>query len=149
MTATNNRSRTAHAPETEAGLTTLRPSAGYVTTMNTYTVAPERSEEVLEYLVRSAVETVRYVPGFVSMNFHVSLDRTQIVNYGQWKSREAMVAAREKHKIVALMSETARIAGGSKPIQYQLRQSVAAATERRRDSFRLERRRNHIGREQP
>ena len=113
--------------ETGPGLTTLDPSDGYITTMNTYTVAPERAEEVLDYLVRSAVETVRYVPGFVSMNFHVSLDRTQIVNYAQWKSREAMAAARENPKIVALMSETARIAGGSKPTPYELRQSVPAA----------------------
>jgi hypothetical protein len=78
MTTNNSTSSAAHAaPVTEAGLTTLDPSAGYITTMNTYTVAPERSEEVLEYLVRSAVETVRHVPGFVSMNFHVSLDRTR------------------------------------------------------------------------
>ena len=129
MTTDNNASPTAHAaPGTAAGPTRLDPSAGYIT-MNTYTVAPERAEEVLEYLVRSAIETVRYVPGFVSMNFHVSLDRTQIVNYGQWKSREAMAAARENPKIVALMSETARIAGSSKPIPYELRQSVAAASE--------------------
>ena len=114
------------SPATNAGLTTLDPSAGYITTMNTYTVPPDRAEEVLDYLVRSATETVRYVPGFVSMNFHLSLDRTQIVNYGQWKSREAMVAARENVKIVALMSETVKVAGSSKPIPYELRQSVAA-----------------------
>jgi quinol monooxygenase YgiN len=130
MTTNNNTSPAAHAaPATEASLTTLDPGAGYVTTMNTYTVAPERAVEVLDYLVRSAAETVRYVPGFVSMNFHVSLDRTQIVNYGQWKSRQAMAAARENPKIVALMSETAKIAGSSKPIPYELRQSVAAAQE--------------------
>ena len=117
------------ASEEGPRFTTLDPGAGYVTTMNTYRVAPERAEEVLDYLVRSATETVRYVPGFVSMNFHVSLDRTQIVNYGQWKSREAMVAARENPKIVALMSETAKIAGSSKPIPYELRQSVAATTK--------------------
>jgi quinol monooxygenase YgiN len=81
---------------------------------------------VLDYLVRSAVETVRYVPGFVSMNFHVSFDRTQIVNYGQWESREAVAAARENPKIVALMSETTKIAGSSKPVPYELRKSVAA-----------------------
>lgn len=130
MTVNSNTSRAADAAQTtEAGLTKLDPSAGYITTMNTYTVAPERVEEVLEYLVRSATETVRYVPGFVSMNFHVSLDRTQIVNYGQWKSREAMAAAHENPKIVTLMSETARIAGGSKPIPYELRKSVPAAIE--------------------
>lgn len=130
MTIDNQRSViTKAASEEDARFTTLDPGAGYVTTMNTYTVPPERAEEVLDYLVRSATETVRYVPGFVSMNFHVGLDRTQIVNYGQWKSREAMVAARENPKIVALMSETAKIASSSKPIPYELRQSVAAATE--------------------
>ena len=129
MITNNKTSPAAHAAlATEAGLTTLDPSTGYVTTMNTYTISPERAEEVLDYLVRSATETVRYVPGFVSMNFHVSLDRTQIVNYGQGKSREGMLAARENSKIVALMSETAKIAGSSKPIPYELRQSVSAAT---------------------
>jgi quinol monooxygenase YgiN len=127
MTTNDSTSAAAHAvPVTEARLTTLDPSADYVTTMNTYTVAPERSEEVLEYLVRSATETVRHVPGFVSMNFHVSLDRTQIVNYGQWESPEAIAAARENPKIVTLMSETAKVAGSSKPIPYELRKSVPA-----------------------
>ena len=27
------------------------------------------------------VETIRYVPGFVSATIHLSLDRTQVVNY--------------------------------------------------------------------
>ena len=129
MTANNASPPAQAARETGGRLTTLDPDAGYITTMNTYTVAPERVEEVLAYLVRSSVETVRYVPGFVSMNFHVSLDRTPIVNYGQWKSREAMAAARENPKIVALMSETAKIPGSSKPVPYELRQSVPAAID--------------------
>ena len=117
-----------HIPATATSTrpTTLDPGAGYVTTMNTYTVAPEHAERVLDYLVRSARETVRHVPGFVSFNFHVSLDRTQIVNYGQWESREAIAATRENPKIQALMSETTKIAGSSKPIPYELCKSVAA-----------------------
>ncbi len=81
---------------------------------------------MLEYLIRSANETVRYVPGFLSFNFHLSLDRSQIVNYGQWESREAVAAARENPEIVALMSETAKIAGPSKSMPYELRKSVLA-----------------------
>ena len=70
MTTVNKTSRASHAAlETAARITTLDPGAGHIKTMNTYTVAPERVEEVLEYLVGSAIETVRYVPGFVSMNF--------------------------------------------------------------------------------
>lgn len=111
----------------ETSLTTLDASAGIVTTINTYTVTPERAEEVLEYLERSAMETVRHVPGFLSFNFHLSLDRTQIVNYGQWESREAVMVARENPKVAALMAETVKVAGPSKSMPYELRKIVPAA----------------------
>jgi hypothetical protein len=48
MTTHNNTSTAAQ--ETSARLATLDPSAGRITTINTYTVTPERAEEVLEYL---------------------------------------------------------------------------------------------------
>lgn len=55
-------------------LTTLDPTAGYVTIINTYAVAPERAEALLELLVLATQETLRYVPGFISANFHMNLD---------------------------------------------------------------------------
>jgi len=116
-----------HDPTSDAGLTTLDPNAGHITTVNVYTVPPERAEEVLNYLIQSAEETVRHVPGFLSFNFHLSLDRTQIVNYGQWESREAVMAARSNPQIVALMAETTKIAGPSNSIPYELRKSMKAA----------------------
>src|SRR5580658_5886489 len=54
MTTHNNTSTAAQ--ETSARLATLDPSAGRITTINTYTVTPERAEEVLEYLERSAMD---------------------------------------------------------------------------------------------
>jgi len=109
-------------------LTTLDPGAGYVTLINTYVVAPERAEELLDFLVRSTLETLRYVPGFVSANLHVNFDRTQVVNYAQWKSHEAVAAARENPKVAALMRQQLQIAQSFAPIQYELRNSVAAAS---------------------
>jgi adenine deaminase len=50
------------------------------------------------------------VPGFISANLHVNFDRTQVVNYAQWKSSEATAAAREDPKVVALMREQLQIA---------------------------------------
>ncbi len=130
MITGNNPSSAAHAaPVTEAGLTILDPSAGYVTIINTYAVVPERAEALLDFLVRATKETIRYVPGFVSANLHVNFDRTQVVNYAQWKSREAIAAARENPKVVTLMREQLQIADSFTPIQYELRQSVAAAGE--------------------
>jgi quinol monooxygenase YgiN len=109
-------------------LTTLDPGAGYVTLINTYVVAPERAEELLDFLVRSTLETVRYVPGFVSANLHVNFERTQVVNYAQWKSHEAVAAARENPKVAALMRQQLQIARSFAPIQYELRNSVTAAS---------------------
>jgi hypothetical protein len=48
--------------------------------------------------MRATNETIRYVPGFVSANLHVNFDPTQVFNYAQWKSREAITAARENPK---------------------------------------------------
>ena len=128
MTAVNKTSVAVHAaPETRAGLTTLDPRTGYVTIINTYAVKPERVEALLGFLVHATNETIRYVPGFVSANLHVNFDRTQVINYAQWKSREAIAAARENPKVVALMREQLQIADSFTPILYELRQSVAAS----------------------
>ena len=109
------------APET--GLT-HDPNAGHITTINTYQyvqVTPERAEEVLSYLVDAA--TMSHVPGFLSFNCH----RTLIVNYGQWESCEAVMAARKNPVVVALMAETEKVAGSSNSRPYVLRKSVSAA----------------------
>jgi quinol monooxygenase YgiN len=111
--------------ETRSALTTLDPGAAYVTTINTYTVTPDRAEEVLRYLTDAAA-TMADVPGFLSFNFHLSLDQTQIVNYGQWQSREAVMAAREDPKVVTLMAETEKVAGSSNSKPYMLRETVSA-----------------------
>ncbi len=107
-------------------VTTLDPSAGYVTIINTYMVAPDRAEALLELLGRATRETLRYVPGFVSANFHLSADRTQVVNYAQWRSREALAAAGADPNVVARVTEVAQFADSFTPIVYDFRQAVAA-----------------------
>jgi quinol monooxygenase YgiN len=121
-------SRTSDLTLNCAGLTSLDPGAGYVTIMNTYAVGPERADALVDLLVRATVETIRYVPGFVSANIHLSLDRTQVVNYAQWRSREAIAAARENPSVVARIREVGAVADSFTPVQYDLRHSVAAAS---------------------
>jgi quinol monooxygenase YgiN len=111
---------------TPQGTTILDPASGQATTMNTYNVTPERVDEVLEYLIRSAENVVRYQAGFISFNFHVSADRTQIVNYGQWQNREALGAIRQNSAIVTLMKETTQIAGPSAPTPFDLVRVIKA-----------------------
>ena len=106
-------------------LTTLDPAAGHVTIINTFVVTPERAEELLDFLVRSTFEALRYVPGFVSANFHVNNDRTLVVNHAQWQSREAISAALGNPGVAARVGVGHTIADSFSPVQYELRQSVA------------------------
>ena len=120
---------TQDSPEIGARITTLDPGAGYVTVINTYVVASDRAEELLDLLVRATAETLRYVPGFVSANFHMNFDRSQVVNYAQWRSREALAAARDFPGVAARIGEAAKVAASFTPIQYELRHSVSAPGE--------------------
>ncbi len=125
--ATDSTRPAAHdAPETGTRRTTLDPHAGYLTVINTYAVASERAEELLDVLVRATAETLRYVPGFVSANFHVNMDRTQVVNYSQWRDREALAAAGADPEVAARIREAGQVASSFTPVQYELRESVAA-----------------------
>jgi antibiotic biosynthesis monooxygenase (ABM) superfamily enzyme len=108
-------------------LTTLDPGDSSVTIINTYLVAPDRAEALLDYLLRATDEIIRHVPGFVSANLHVSLDRTRVVNYAQWQSGEAIATARDYPGVMERMGEAGLIADSFMPIQYQLRHSVAAS----------------------
>jgi quinol monooxygenase YgiN len=109
-------------------ITTLDPEAGYITIINTYTVAPERAEELLDLVTRGTYDTIRYLPGFVSANLHLSIDRTKLVNYVQWRSREAIAAAGADPKVMTLIRDAAQIADNFTPIQYVHRESVPASS---------------------
>lgn len=126
MTTDPTASSAHDTPESSTPLTTLDPAAGYITIINTYLVAPEDAEALLDLLVRATEETLRYVPGFVSANFHLNPDRTQVVNYAQWRSREAIAAAGTNPKVAERIREAAQLVESFTPVQYELRCSVAA-----------------------
>ena len=116
----------AREPEHAAPVTTLDPAARYVTIVNTYKVAPERAEELLDALVRATDETVRVVPGFVSANLHMSLDRTQVVNYAQWRDEASISNAGADPEVVKRIRAVAQIADSFTPVRYELRKCLAA-----------------------
>jgi len=61
--------------------------------INTFTVEPDRADDLLAILSRATEEATRHMPGFVSANLHVSRDKRHIANYAQWQSDiEAMMA---------------------------------------------------------
>ena len=124
---TNSRSNAIDNADKAAHTTTLNSSAGYVTMINTYTVTPDRAEELLSFLKKATEDTVRHVPGFVSANLHMNFEKTQIVNYAQWVNGAALVAARDNTALVALMQEQLKFADTFTPMPYGLRVCIPAA----------------------
>ena len=53
---------------------------------------------------------MRDLPGFISANIHRSLDRTKVVNYAQWKTREAFNAMLQHPDASPWLKELADIA---------------------------------------
>jgi quinol monooxygenase YgiN len=107
-------------------MTTLDAKDPYVTLINTFAVDPQRAEQLLEVLSRATEETMRYLPGFVSANLHLSLDRKHIANYAQWRSRADFEAMLKNPLAQGHMKEAAAIATSYTPILYELRHVHAA-----------------------
>ena len=69
-------------------MTTIEQHPPYATLINVFIVDPDRAGELADLLRDVTDQTMRYVPGFISANLHVSTDRTRVVNYAQWQSAE-------------------------------------------------------------
>ncbi len=70
-----------------------------VTLVNVFTVANAADQDSLVRLLDEATEKVmRHLDGFVSASIHRSLDGTRVVNYAQWRNREAFEAMLQNMK---------------------------------------------------
>ncbi len=105
---------------------TLDPSAGRLTLINTFSVDPDRAEDLLAVLSKATQETIRFMPGFVSASLHVSRDRRHVANYAQWRAQADMDAMLADPATQGHMREAAAIARSFSPIVYDLREAHAA-----------------------
>lgn len=103
-------------------MTTLDPGDNYCTLINTFHVSPERADELADYL-HQASEVMGALPGFVSANLHVSEDRTRVVNYVQWRTKEDFEAMCRNPDALPHRKKAAEIAESNEPILYTLRYS--------------------------
>jgi quinol monooxygenase YgiN len=71
---------------------TIRAGAEIFTLINVFSVAPDRQQELATLLIEATEQTMRHQPGFISANIHTSLDGRHVVNYAQWRSRDAFEA---------------------------------------------------------
>jgi quinol monooxygenase YgiN len=69
-------------------MTTIDSDSGMITQINIFKVEPDKVDLLVETL-QAAAQTVKDVPGWVSINLHVALDRTQVANYAQCATKAA------------------------------------------------------------
>ncbi len=81
---------------------------------------PENQQRLLDLLVGATGTVMNRLPGFVSANLHKSLDGTRVVNYAQWRSREAFEAMLEDPEAMVHMKEAAKIAEKFEPHLYEV-----------------------------
>lgn len=108
------------------GRATLDPSTDYVVLINTFTVEPERADELVAELRRATKEGMSRLPGFVSANLHVSLDRRHVANYAQWRSQGDLDAMMAQPSAREHMGRAAGLATSFDPVYYSLRESLTA-----------------------
>lgn len=107
-------------------MTTLDPNDHYYTLINTFTVEPDKAEELLEVLSEATAHGMKERPGFISANLHMSEDRTHVANYAQWRSKEDVDAMMADPASKEHMEKAAGIATKFEPIYYELRESHEA-----------------------
>src|SRR3954447_7837997 len=71
---------------------TIRAGAGIFTLINVFSVVPDQQQALANLLIEATEHTMRHLPGFISANIHTSLDGRHVVNYAQWRSRDAFEA---------------------------------------------------------
>jgi heme-degrading monooxygenase HmoA len=100
--------------------TTIDPNAKVVTFINIYEVAPEKQAELAELLSAGTDQTLRHMPGFVSVNIHRSTDGHRVANSTQWASQDEFERMGKSPEAQALFRKFAAVAKSVAPAVYQV-----------------------------
>ncbi len=98
----------------------LDADADYLTLVNTFTVEPEKADQLLAALSTATKTAFIGKPGFISANLHISLDGKHVANYAQWRSKDNMAAAMQDPAVQAGIREASSLAIGFAPVLYRL-----------------------------
>lgn len=108
-------------------MTTITAGRKILTLINVFTVKPENQQRLIDVLTEADQSVIKELPGYISANFHRSLDGTKVTNYAQWESNEALEAML-KHPQAMLHLQTVReLAEKVEPARYEVVYSESVA----------------------
>jgi quinol monooxygenase YgiN len=88
----------------------IEQNSKIATLINVFTVEPRDQQRLVEILIEATKKVMSQQEGFISANIHKSIDGTKIVNYAQWKSREAFEKMLKNPRAIIHMNEALSIA---------------------------------------
>jgi len=73
--------------------------------INTFTVAPENQQRLIDLLIEITNESIVHIEGFITSTLHQSVDGTKVTMYAQWTSREAYEEMRKRPVASSALTE--------------------------------------------
>jgi C-6 monooxygenase len=105
--------------------------AGFVALVTIRVADTQTQHALVDLLSRDVEEWVRFCPGFVSANYHLSLDGTTVVNYARWADersyRESFDRNPDKQRMRAAITALPGVLDGPSMTAFVLDRQIAAA----------------------
>src|SRR6187402_381715 len=89
---------------------TIDHDSKVTTLINVFTVEPNNQQRLVDLLIEATEKVMSQQEGFISANIHKSLDGTKVVNYAQWKSKEAFEKMLKNPTAITHMNDAFSIA---------------------------------------
>ena len=70
-------------------MTTVKVDKEIITLINVFTVDPSKQQQLVDALVETTKQVWRLQDGYISASIHKSQDMKRVVNYVQYKGKEA------------------------------------------------------------
>ena len=78
--------------------------------INTFTVAPENQDQLIQILNEATEKVIKHIPGFISASIHRGKNGDKVVNYVQWKDEASFEAMLQNSEARVHMREAGRLA---------------------------------------
>ena len=91
-------------------MTTIKVDKDIITLINVFTVDPSRQQQLVDTLIEITKEVWRSQDGFISASVHKSKDGKKVVNYVQYKGKEAFDKRLDNPEAVIRMNKVLSMA---------------------------------------
>ncbi len=91
-------------------MTTIKVDKEIITLINVFTVDPSRQQQLVDALIETTKQVWCLQDGFISASIHKSKDRKKVVNYVQYKGKEAFDKRLDNPEAIIRMNEVLSMA---------------------------------------